>query len=392
MKARIQSIWLFLLLSCINPFDYQVPYADNLPITIDGKITNEPGPYQVEVYRSFDVQSDRNRRLPVSARRVSIVDGTGFLETLKEISLGIYQTNPTGIQGNVGGIYKLVVEFEDGRVYESIPDTLTEPGKLDSVTTEFNSKINLGGSIQYGFDVKASGRGNQIGGKRYKWDMTGTFASVTHPEFIDVSRGKTQCYPINEEGIPCNFYPPCTGLRNPAYTNAGYTDPTTGYRRVYSCTCCKCWYQLFNQVPILSDDLIGENRVFRNVPIYRVPLIDWYFMFRFHIAITQSTLTNTTYAYFKSIVKQKEAVSSLFQPVTGQIRSPFVQKKGEPRSINGIFYAAGISRKSKYLTRDDVKDGIPIPEVDFTVPGLGWLSCLELFPNATNVKPDFWVE
>lgn len=380
-KTSAPLVFFFLLLlSCIDPFYYDIPIAKDFPITIYGRITNERGPYQVHINRSFDVQSKSNLRTPVSARKVSISDERGYSEILSEVDLGIYQTDSSGMKGRVGGVYKLLVEFDDGRIYESIPDTLLESGKLDSIIAEFNSTVDFSGSHHYGFDVKVNGTGNQIGNTNYKWDLTGTFESITHPELIDPA--KSACYPIPEENIPCNVYPPCTGIRWPSR------------KKVHPCTCCKCWYQFFNPAPIITirGDLVSSNPVFHDVPIYRVPLNEWYFMFKVHLEITQSSISDNTYKYFQSIVKQREAVGSLFQPITGQIKSAFVQTAGKASPIYGIFYSAGISRKTRYIERSDVKPSVPIPEVDFTIPGIGWVSCLDLFPNATNVKPDFWIE
>ncbi|MBK7652915.1 MAG: hypothetical protein IPJ20_22225 [Flammeovirgaceae bacterium] len=111
-------------------------------------------------------------------------------------------------------------------------------------------------------------------------------------------------------------------------------------------------------------------------------------MFKIHIEVTQATLTENSFQFFKSIRDQKEAVGSLFQPITGKIPSTFIQLKGTTTPIVGIFYASGVASKSKYITPADVPPQVTIPHVDFSK--IGWLSCLELFPNATNIKPDFW--
>lgn len=117
-------------------------------------------------------------------------------------------------------------------------------------------------------------------------------------------------------------------------------------------------------------------------------------MYKIRVEVLQLTLTKHAFGFFKSIQAQKEATGSLFQPITGKIPTTFFQVSGTPTSISGIFYAAGSSTKSKYITPEDVPFPIIVPEVDFAPrppgPGLGWISCLELLPNATNTKPDFW--
>jgi hypothetical protein len=77
----------------------------------------------------------------------------------------------------------------------------------------------------------------------------------------------------------------------------------------------------------------------------------------------------------------------LFQPVSGKIKSNFVQISGKSKPIEGLFYAAGISSKKITLTKDDV------PERTFIFPDTPQIigkNCLHLFPNSTNIKPAFW--
>jgi hypothetical protein len=82
----------------------------------------------------------------------------------------------------------------------------------------------------------------------------------------------------------------------------------------------------------------------------------------------------------------------LFQPITGQVPTNFIQIAGTTAPVNGIFYAAGVATKGIYITRDDVPNQNLIPEVNFNIRGNGWFSCLELFPDATTTKPAFWVD
>lgn len=379
VKRVISILYIVLAASCIDRVNFDVDLPKELPISIYGSITNLPGPYQVTINTSFDINSDSDLKTPVSVRRVEITDELGNAEKLIELQEGIYRTQTT--QGRVGGIYTLRIEFFDGRIYESIPDTLLAPGVIDSLYYTFNSKMDYRGAQSYGFDVFVSGRGNATNDIRYMWNMTGTFKSITHPEAINPRR--SGCYPILEEQGKCNFLPPCTGLKNIA--DIGQTP---NFMRIGPCTCCTCWYQVFNGTPIVNEAAYNSTGNYRDVTIFRVPLNEWIFMFKIHIKASQLTLTKNAFDFFKSIRAQKEAVGSLFQPITGKIDNTFVQVSGTPAPVNGIFYAAGVSNKTDYITPDDVPAPVPVPEVDFSQVGM--ISCLELFPYASNVKPDFW--
>ena len=304
-------------------------------------------------------------------------------EELSELTSGIYQTSPIGMQGRIGGIYRLRIELLDGRIYESIPDTLIAPGQIDSLYYDFNSAKDNSGATSYGFNVLINAHRNGQNNVRYMWNMTGTFKAFTHPELY--IPGRTACYQIPEDPNKCNIVPLCTGLRNRAQPNI---PPV--FKRIGPCQCCTCWYQIFNNAPILSDDLFTAEGDYQAISIYKIPLNEWIFMFKIHVQVSQLTLTKHAFDFFKSIRDQKEALGSLFQPITGKIPNNFIQIKGTNIPIYGIFYATGVNTKSMYVSPDDVPHPIPLPKVDFTMPGLGWVSCMELFPNATTTKPDFW--
>ena len=379
----ISIISILLLASCIDRINFDINLPYDLPIAIDGHITNLPGPYQVSITRSFDTQSTEYLRTPVSAKHINLMDDLGNHEELTEVASGFYETSATGMQGRIGGVYKIRIELYDGRIYESLPDTLLPPGSIDRLYHDFNSKLNEAGEQQYGFDLKVDAVGNGRSETRYMWNMTSTFKSITQPERMNT--GKSKCYPLEDEFGKCNFLPLCTGLRNIAPRNS-----LPLYKQVGPCECCTCWYNLFNNAPILSDDILTSNANYHALSIYRIPLVDWIFMFKVHTQVTQSTLTDNTFRFFKSIKDQKNAIGSLFQPITGKIPTTFTQIAGTTTPINGIFYAAGVDTKSMYITRDDVPNQSLIPEVDFTIEGMGKIVCAELFPNATTTKPSFW--
>ena len=129
-----------MLFACIDRLQFEIDLPQNLPVSVSGHISNQPGPYKVYLNSSFDIESRSNLKTPVSARHVNLLDELGNNEELVEVEAGVYQTSST--QGRVGGIYKIRIEFLDDRVYESIPDTLLAPGAIDSLYDEFISIEN----------------------------------------------------------------------------------------------------------------------------------------------------------------------------------------------------------------------------------------------------------
>ena len=367
--------------ACLDRIDIETGYISMNTIVINGSISNEAGPYQVAISMAFDIESKESFRHPVSAKRVVISDNTGTSEVLTEASAGIYVTKPGGIRGSVGRTYVLKVELGDGRVYESVPDTLLESGRIDSLYALFTEEKTLDNNATvYGFDVKFIPSIVSENKYHLMWKFTGTFQSDTNPEFKDDEPcGVITCQGCNR----CNYVPLCSGLRNvspfPGITRAVFV-------RVGPCECCTCWYDFLNPQPLLSDDLFVEQGKFSAQTAMHIPLEAWTFQHRVYAKVTQFTLSSRGFDFWKAVKDQNTAINSLFQPVTGRIKTNFVQVSGPPAGIEGLFFAAGVASKAIFIDREDVRNGVPIPN-----PGIPFAeSCLKLFPYSTTEKPEFW--
>jgi hypothetical protein len=380
-RGSILSIASILLASaCLDRIDIETGYIAMDAIVINGSITNEAGPYQVVISAVFDIESKESLRHPVSAKRVVISDDTGTSEVLSEAAAGIYVTKADGIRGTVGRTYMLQVELPDGRVYESRPDTLLESGRIDSLYASFTEEKTPDNASVYGFDVKFIP--SIVSENRYHlmWKFTGTFQSDTNPEFKDDEPcGEVTCQGCNR----CNYVPLCSGLRN--------VSPFPGilravFVRIGPCECCTCWYDFFNAQPLLSDDLFVEEGKFSTQTAMHIPLDPWIFQHRVYAKVTQFTLSRQAFDFWNAVKDQKTAINSLFQPVTGKIKTNFVQVSGQSVGVEGLFFAAGMTSKAIFIDRDDVRNGVPIPD-----PGVPFAeSCLKLFPYSTTQKPEFW--
>ena len=157
------------------------------------------------------------------------------------------------------------------------------------------------------------------------------------------------------------------------------------YERIGPCECCTCWYNIFNSSPVLKDDQFTTSDNFRGLKINRIPLNGWIFMHKIRVEVQLFSLTDRTFRFWKAVKDQRAAINSLFQPVSGKIPINFIQLNGAESPVQGLFYAAAISSKSLYIRRSDIPNESMIPAIS-----AGNVSCLELFPNATNIKPSFW--
>lgn len=375
ISTSLSIVLIFSTAACVDRVFIDVGSTPVFSLVVDGHISQLPGPYSVTLTKAFDLESKISPKIPVTAKHVTISDNIGNSENLVQVQPGIYQTDSAGIRGTIGRIYKLRIELDDGRVYDSTPDTLLAPGKLDSIyyTLVQEGTNDFGDQYSYVISCNSSGAGKS--NDHFLWNFTGTFQSDTTPELN--TKG---CVYTNGK---CNYVPLCTGLRNVG----GYTLPTAIFVRVGPCTCCTCWFSIFNKSVILSNDEMLSVGRFDGIDVGQVPLDQWVFQHKAYAQVNQLRLSNQAYDFWKAVRTQRDAVNSLFQPVTGKIPSNFAQLRGELVQVEGLFIATGISTKSLVITRDDVPREL-LPDRPLTFEDI----CQNLWPNGTNVRPSFWVD
>jgi hypothetical protein len=379
MKSNsfISVILIITVSACVDRITFDIGVTESFPVVVEGFISDQPGPYKIQISKAFDIESKYSVRTPINVNKVVISDNQGNQEELSQASDGTYETSLSGIHGVVGKSYSLRIELRDGRVYESKPDTLLPAGKIDSIYFEFKEKKNADGVSMYSFDILFNSSSGNLNNFYFLWNFTGTFQADTHPELASVERNGCEYY----QG-KCNWKPVCSGLLNIASP-----DYPPNFIQDKPCECCTCWYSIFNDKLALSDNQLLKFGRFDKIVLHSVPLNGWIFMHKLHVKVSQLSLTPRAFAFWKSIKDQKDAANSLFQPITGKIPTNFIQTSGPSAPISGFFYSTSISEKSLFITRDDV------PNVNIIPPTPAWEdSCLKLFPNSTTSKPDFWID
>lgn len=345
------------MISCVDRISFDTGDAPVFPLVVEGYISDEEGPYKVEVSRGFDLQSQAAIREPLSVSRIELSDNAGNVEVLTEVKKGEYYTRPQGIKGVVGRAYKLKVELADGRIYETIPDTMKPAGSVGAISQEIVKTINPDGVPAYAFDIFFDSDAEENDDFQFLWKMVITYEISTTPDL-------TLPEPL-----------PCSGRfgRNPTFY-------------IFPCECCFCWIQINSEIPVLSDGELVQNGIFRNVRVGRLPINGLTLQYKAHVEVQQYSVSYAAYNFWKAIRDQKSAITSLFQPLSGKIKGNFVQVKGDESPVVGIFYASAVSRNSKYISVNDV------PDVALMLPPLRTIyvgACTD-YAGATNRKPDFW--
>jgi len=347
-----------LLASCIDRIRIEIPDSE-LQLVVDGVITDEPGPYTVQLTRASRVDDFLNFRKFVTAKSVTIYDNIGNTELLNETQMGVYQTKANGIQGVVGREYWIKIEMLDGRVYESIPDRMNPVGRLDSLYYEVETFQPISDPTQYGLRIYVDGKGIPEEDNLLRWKFQGTYV-------IDA-------YPLIHTSAPF-----CTPDPRPCGSD-------------FPCTCCRCWVTRNEDQPHVSDNQFVSNGLFKRAEIVYIPIEYFPFQIKYRISVKQMSLSRRAFDYWRIIQRQKEGATSLFQPPTGIARTNIVEKSGLGTTL-GIFYAAAVKKKEVYITRADVTrqlQSITIPNWNCEV-GIIAEDCRLAFPLSTTTRPADW--
>jgi hypothetical protein len=362
-------------------------------VVIDGFISTEPGPYSIRVSESLDIQSTYEVARPITLKYLVLMDDLDNVDSLFEHKTGSFFTPDDGLRGTPGRAYKIKFETVDGREYESVYDTLYgSTGSVDGVHHTYVQRNRLeDGSPSYGFDINFDASDNESKRNLHMWRMVSTYQVETIPKYH-----RAQC------GGPLDEYlldPLPVDQQCPFPVNCGCIAPLpcsgwelNKYRYVYDgpCTCCDCWVQIYNNVPIMPDQKLYDTRL-TNVFADHIPLTYYNFMFAMHVQIDQYTLSHKIYLFYKAIVNQQSARGSLFQPITGKLPGNIVQISGNPIPAEGIFYATAITSNSIFIDRSEIANKSDIPRIaPYPFANKTILnSCLD-FPYSTNIKPSYW--
>lgn len=335
MKPSYLAFLLLLSDACVDRINFNIDVPEAYPVVVSGVISDAPGPYYVEVTKAFDIQSKASIKQHIAVKKLTLSDNVGTQEVLTPIIDGYYQTDPEGIQGVVGRVYTLRIELLDGRVYESLPDTLLGSGALDRVYFTYGLFSSGDSPPQPGFDVYFDATTNNNKNRAFLWSFNGTY-------LVDVF-------------------------------------------------CCKCWVDIKNPTPFTSDQQLVHDGQFTRVKAGHVPVTANTFMYKVRAQVTQYSLSRQSLAFWKAVQAQAGATTSLFQPITGKVPSNFTQLSGPISLMQGIFYASSFEERSVYITRNDLPNLGVIPKSQQS-PDFKGPTCRDYFPYSTSTRPSWWID
>lgn len=355
--------------SCVSRFDFDSSTSAT-QLVVEGFITDEPGPYYVKLTRSRQVL-DFTPTKSVSALKVIILDDGGNSETLTESSPGFFQTNPSGIRGTMGRSYHVRIETRDGKIYESLPEKITPAGLINKIYKTFEEVESETGPPKYQFKIFMDSDGNPTGENSLQWKFDAIYRVITKPELRSESFG--------QGSIPSPRS--CSGYV--------YTTPNRlggELVQVDTCSCCTCWAKIVNSLPKISTNQVISSGSYKGIEMGVVPIEYWPFFDKVLVEVRQLSISPLVLAYWKTVADQKEGGTSLFQPAIGKAHSNIQHLNGSDE-VQGLFYAAGVNKKTFFIDANDVPFGSSIIPA---APAPIAESCLLAFPGSTNTRPEGW--
>lgn len=345
-KAAIRPflICLPLGLSCVDKVDLAV-HAENLPIVVDGLITDQPGPDTVRLSYAYPVDGRYYPPKGFDGATVTITDDTGAIDYLAGIGHGYYVTQST--IGAVGRTYQLTIllpargDAPEETVAISTPQKMVGAGTIDSIFYEFTTRvIPSTGISEDGFNVFINSSLSPGSSRRMQWNFMGTYTTMTNP----------------------------SGLMTPPPCAAG-------------CQCCVCWYTTHERAPIVSNaNAVGGSKLDR-VFIQYIPINGFTFFDRYRVEITQMELSEDVFNFYLAIRQQVDNANSVFQPAFSEIKGNVVAQNG-PRRVLGTFAASAVVKSHIYISRTAVPYRVT-SELE-----LG--DCRAIAAHATLTMPPYW--
>jgi hypothetical protein len=348
--ARLLMGFMLIWMGCVDKVDLSLPY-DELPLIIDGLVTDEDRPFTVKISRAFPV--DGNYYVPkgVVASSVVISDNLGNNDVLSQfrddsntVIPGSYVTN--SLKGVIGRTYQLKITLPDGTELESSPELMRASGKVDSIYFEYVTAENKGTGIEEsGFNIYVNATLAPESKGRIRWIYDGTYKIFTNPAAIIVGN------------------PPA-----PIACSVG-------------CLCCICYVSEREGVPILANSNYAGADQLAKVLIKYLPINNYTFNEKYRVEVRQLELSQEVFDFYSAIKGQTQNASSLFQP-------PFFELKGNVHFVSssdrvvGVFSAAAVDSRHIYIYRGDVPYEMFYNEIQG--------DCRAVVPNSVITEPAFW--
>lgn len=362
--------------------DLDGKYQDLL--VIEGMITNNAGPYIIQLTKSTSVDNPEYK--PLSDYEIVIHDDQGNSELLTEVEQGRYYTAADGIQGVVGRNYKVTIQSPEGKKYESDFEELKEPVEIDTVfiALEYHADEDFPYDIPgYQFLLNTKTANDNV--SYFLWRLE-------------------QTYEYNADFLIFFMYNGSLHI---------FSDPD-----LYN----TCWTTNWvNQIFTGSTFDLSEPFL-TNFPLHYVSFDTREMSVRYSLLVEQYTISEKAQEYWENVNDQNTSGGELYTTMPFQVRGNLSNINDPNETVLGYFQAAGIDTKRIFLNRPVYPVEMYYPVCELTSADYeeyGWMflsndprewpryvtinaggqravptpACVDCRESGGTIeKPDFWID
>ncbi len=341
-------------LACIDVIDL-APAAEppDKQLVVEGLITNEGGPHKVRI--GYTVSLGNQRFDPAPVRWVEVADDLGHMERLVVLEEGVFALlEQNAVRGEIGRIYTLRFEMENGTQYASTPEPMLPVAEIDTAY----------------FEVNYAERYNDLGRL-----VNRNFLDL----YLDTDLSSAMASPFLR-WEPQRWYRFTEPLRpeNPLFI------PST------------CYVQevvRLNEVLLLDARDADSSRWKRQFLMDRE--VDWRFYEKTVFAIRQYSLSPSGFSFWQKVDRVVNQSGGIFDSPPGAVQGNIRNLNDPNEKVLGYFGASAVDKVYVGVGRSELSVSFlpfcELPNASYYFGG-GVYPCADCLniPNSSLIRPDFW--
>ncbi len=306
------AVILFSLSACRDEFTPELKSHEGL-LVVDALISDEPGPYTVTLMRASEVNN--STMTPYTGCTVTLAENTGEIETLSEVSPGVYKTLASGINTETGKSYKLSIQTPEGKNYSSEFIEMKPQVEINEVRAELQHREN----INYPYPIAG-----------YQFFIS---SEATEKDYNLLWRLE-ETYEYTSDFTIDYIY---RGMGIEEFSNSD--------------TLFRCWKtQKINDFYVESTRSLASYQII-DKPLHYVNTETKKLQVRYSLLAKQFHISNEAYTYWKSIKEQISSDDFLFTTQPYQIPGNIKNIDNPDEYVLGFFTVASVSKKRVFFNR-----------------------------------------
>ncbi len=357
------ALVLFTCTTCVEIIEFDVERSGR-QLVVYGKFTDSSFPQQIQLS-----MTDPNEELaiPVNDAVITIYDQEGAMENYAQHAEGLYQLSGETIRGERGKAYYVEIVLENGKTYQSMPETMP---------------ITVGKDVVNALITKIEQLGSQ--GTTFEKDVIQIFVDTTFPssnEPIYTKWDIEELYVHQEADLPLSRFP--------------FYSPKNCFVTVFSDP---------QSIRLHDGKEFPVSTIDNQLVLTRD--IDFTFFNPHYFNVIQSSITAEAFNYWKNIDEIANRSGSIFDIPPAPVKGNIFNVDDPSEEVLGYFEVSAVDTARTFTTRADIgffieepcEVGLEVFQVPFNcVPCLvereivdeECINCLTL-PNSTIVRPSYF--